>query len=107
MGNRALCINLALLAVSYVVMDVGLVRARALWTLGLCGLAALWFALAGALIGGALWGVERAFARARGKSRPGTPSRPPGLAEFRLYAGLGADTVFAFLVLRLYAYALG
>jgi len=99
MGVRALLINLAFLAASYVVMDVGLDRTRALWTLGLCGLVGLWFALAGCVIGGALWGLERAFARTR--------ARAPGFPEFRLYAGIGADAVFALLVFRLHAYAFG
>lgn len=99
MGNRALAVNLVLLAAAYVLMDVGFERTRLLWTLGLCGLALLWFVLAGGVIGGALWGLERACVGCRGRGQL------PGVSEFRLYAGIGADAVFAFLTFRLYAYA--
>jgi hypothetical protein len=101
MGTRALAIQLGLLGVAYVLMDVGLDRSRLLWTLGLCGLMVLWLALAGGVIGGALWGLERAFARRRGRGPV------PGLSEFRLYAGIGSGAVFALLMFHLHAYAFG
>jgi len=97
MGGRSLILVLIVMAAVYVCLDVGLSPTRMWWTLGICGLALVWLTLAGGMIGGALWSLDRAFT---------TPNRPrPGRKELYLYTAIGAGAVFALLLFRVYAYA--
>jgi hypothetical protein len=96
MNPRALVLMLTVMAAVYVCLDVGLAPSRMWWTLGVCALVLAWLTLAGGLIGGALWSMERAFAK---------PRRRPGARELWLYTAIGAGAVFALLLFRVYAYA--
>jgi hypothetical protein len=97
MSIRGLILMLVVMAAVYVLLDVRLDPSRLWWTLGLCGLALLWLTLAGGMIGGALWSLDRAFTRPH--------RRRPGAAELWLYTAIGAGAVFALLMFRVYAYA--
>ena len=97
MGTKPLVIGLLGMSAAYVLLDVGYLRGQGLWMFALWGRAAVGFGLAGGVIGSALWGVERGFARSRAKQ--------PGPPQFRVYAAIGASTVFALLLFRIYAYA--
>ena len=88
---------LVVMSAMYVLLDVRLDPTRMWWTLGICGLVLLWLTLAGGMIGGALWSLDRAFTK---------PHRPrPGRKELYLYTAIGAGAVFALLLFRVYAYA--
>jgi uncharacterized membrane protein len=94
---RSLILLLVVMAAVYVCLDVDLAPSRMWWTLGLCGVALAWLTLAGGMIGGALWSLDRAFTKSR--------RRRPGPRELWLYTAIGAATVFALLLFRVYAYA--
>jgi hypothetical protein len=97
MNVRGLILMLVVMAGVYVSLDVGLSRERVGWTLGICALVLLWLTLAGGMIGGALWSLDRAFTKA---------NRPrPGARELWLYTAIGAGAVFALLMFRVYAFA--
>lgn len=98
MNARSLILMLTVMAAVYVCLDVGLAPNRVWWTLGVCGLVLLWLTLAGGMIGGALWSLDRAFTRPN--------RRRPGRRELWLYTAIGAGAVFALLMFRVYAYAL-
>jgi hypothetical protein len=97
MHVRNLILTLVVMAAAYVLLDVGLTPSRMGWTLGICALALTWLTLAGGVIGGALWSLDRAFTKPQ--------RRRPGLAELWLYTAIGAGAVFALLLFRVYAYA--
>ena len=88
---------LVVMSAVYVLLDVRLDPTRMWWTLGICGLVLLWLTLAGGMIGGALWSLDRAFTRA-GRPRPGA-------RELWLYTAIGSGAVFALLMFRVFAYA--
>lgn len=97
MKTPSLAIVLVLLAASYGWVDVGFPADRGLWAAGMYGVLLGWFALAGALIGGVLWTLERAFAPRK--------RRRPGPAQFRLYSAIGAIATWSLLMFRVHAYA--
>jgi hypothetical protein len=88
---------LAMMALVYGVLDVGVDPVRLGWTAAVTGMVLGQLTVAAGLIGGTLWGLEYATSRRR--------SRRPGFPEFRLYAAIGACAVFALLLFRLYTYA--
>jgi hypothetical protein len=97
MNARGLVLLLTVMAAVYVCLDVELAPSRMGWALGICALVLAWLTLAGGLIGGAVWSLDRAFTR--------PPRRRPGPRELWLYTAVGAGAVFALLLLRVYAYA--